>query len=77
MESIISIIDLIFKDSFNELDEEEKLVVNKSGLIDHVKSKLDTILDYSTPNYRQIKNTIEDLINSLLVAELLSKVDDN
>ncbi len=77
MESIISIIDLIFKNSFNELDEEEKSIVIKSGLIDHVKSKLDTILDYSTPNYRQIKNTIEDLINSLLVAELISKVEDN
>lgn len=72
-ESTIQIIDKVFEETLNKLDDVEKRIVNESGLIQYIKNEIDSILLYNTSNYRQIKNTIEDLVNFLLVEELVVK----
>lgn len=69
-ESVTKIVKLIYANILNELDESEKDIVINAELIDYILNNIDAIMKQA-PNYRRIKNFVEDLINSLLVKELI------
>lgn len=69
--SMIKVIDLIYQEALTKLDEEEISIINNSGILEYIKGKVDILLKHDSPNYRQLENIIEDLINTQLVNELL------
>jgi len=69
--SVLKIIDLVYNEVFGKLDIDEKKIISDIRLLDHVKSKTDVLIKHSTPNYRRLKNIIENLINTELVNNLI------
>ncbi len=72
-ESVTKIVELIYDNILEELDDTEKDIVIKARLIEYILSNVDKVMKQS-PNYRRIKNFVEDLINSLLVKELIQDI---
>lgn len=72
-ESVTKIVELIYDNILEELDDTERDIVIKARLIEYILSNVDKVMKQS-PNYRRIKNFVEDLINSLLVKELIRDI---